>query len=656
MVRRLHVTQYSFDKGVIDPVIMGRRDIRAYAGGMKRADNLIGVIGGPLKRRGGFAFVDTLPDAGQGVRLAPFQFGLEQSYLIVFTSGKIRIYRDDDEVTGGGIASPFTAGHLARLDYDQSLDTMLLVHEDVPPQQLQRQGSDSNWSLTAIAFRNLPTHRFGGPTAGTATPSGTTGTITITSSAGDFAQASVGDVIRVNNGKARITAINSASSVAASVDHILDNATAAQAGDWTVEEAVWSTARGWPRSVRLDGNRSYWGGSRSLPQRVWASASGGADIFDFLETKDRLEDEYVEDDLVGSQVNAISHIVTLGDQFFLTAGGVFVNAVGADSPVSVENFHPRKNAPTPVAPIRPVTSDGAVTCIVDDGSGRAVGCADIVYDVAEEAYVLDDLNTIAASVMRTPVAIAARFSDGVRAEHNRFVVNADGTIAVHQSLRRQSVAGWTLWNSPGAAGGDAAVTVTVVGNTPYFVMRRTIGGSDTHFLEKLDPDAVFDGGRRKTYAAPAGSLDGLGHLEGERVRVLADGALRDTAVVTGGEITITDGGLPVKASRIEAGFAIPWVLEPVPAEAAIADRTLAGQHHRIIAVTLELADTLPFTVNGRSVSFRRFGAFDLDTPPPPFSGRRRIRLLGWNRGEGESFRAEGILPITILSAIAEIGQ
>jgi len=655
MVARVHVTQFSFDKGIIDEDLLGRRDIKAYPGGLRQARNMIGVIGGPIARRGGLAFVAELPSsAADGARLAAFHFRLEQIYLLAFLDGAVRIYKDD--ALQADLAAPYSGGQLDAVDYDQSLDTMLLTHEGVEPKQLQRQGSHTAWALGPIAFRNLPTHPFNGPTQGKATPSATTGTVTVTSTEADFAVATVGDAVRLNGGRIEIAAIATDHQASGEAVEDLDDTQQADAGTWSVEQKAWSPAKGYPRSVHLDGNRSFWGGSKELLQRVWGSASGGVDLFDFFETKERLDDEFVEDDLVGSQVNAVSHIHALGDQFFFTSGGIFVNRVTDDSPVTVENFHPRKHSPGPVAPIKPVASDGAVVCVTADGAGRAVGCAEVVFDTGSDGYIANDLNVLSASVMREPVDLAARASDGVRSAHHRFVVNGDGTVAVHHSLRRQEISGWTLWDSPGASGSDAVLNVAVVGNTPYFLVRRGIGAAMRYCIEKHDPARMFDASVTASFAEPTDTLSGLDHLEGAEVQVFADGALRDPAVVTGGAVAVRDGGAPYPASEIEAGLPFGWTVEPLPVEAQIAEGTLVGQKHRLIAVTLEVKDAYPFEVDGRPVNFRRFGEFRMDEPPKPFSGRKRRRFLGWNRGQGATFTASGTLPATFLSAVVEVGQ
>lgn len=729
MPARAKLQQFTFDRLVIDPELLGRRDIAAYPGGCRQATNMIGVIGGPVQVRGGLAFVDERPEASAGARLAAHEFKTEQNYLLLFTDREIRVYRDDVLQTATAIVSPFAAAQLMEMDYDQDLDTMILVHEDVAPRIFQRQGSHASWALSTVGFTNLPEHRFTGRTAGDATPSGTTGSITVISTASDFTDATTDDEISINGGTVVVTSIDSETQISGTVSSALSNTAVAIAGDWTIQGEVWSDSRGWPRSIRLDDNRSFWGGSKSLPQRVWGSASGGVDLFDFKETDEALDDEYVEDDLLGSGVNACSHILALGDQFFFSSGGVFVNALTDEKRVTPDTFHVRRQVTGAVARIKPVLNDDGAMCIMADGDGNAVYCAEILFDVDAGRYSADDLNLISATVLNRPVDMSARSSDGVRQANHRFVVNGDGSIAVHHALRRQQVNGWSKWVTPGNSGLDVALNTTVVGNAPYFLVRRRINGAWKYLIEKYDPDRVFDcsikhdepkpitgstqadpvvisaishgfsdgdvvrideivgmaelNGRDFTIANTTENtfelsgedgtghetyvsggvvrklvtvIDGLDHLDGETVQVFADGAMRDPATVVNGSITVRDGGDTFPFAVGEAGLPFDWTLEPLPLEAQVAEGTLVGERHRVTKVTLEIRNAYPFKVEGRQLTFRHFGGFKMGQGAKTFSGRKTVRLMGWNRGQGATFTLTGRLPATILSAVAEVAQ
>lgn len=663
MVARTKSQQHSFDKGILDPDLLGRRDTRFYPGGLQKATNMIGIIGGPIATRGGTAFVEERPEMANGSRLASFQFSTEQRYLVLFTPGKIWIYREGELQTPNGIDAPYTAEQLPMIDYEQSLDTMLIAHEDVPTQKLQRQGSHSAWTVTPITWRNVPTYNFKGVTSGSALVSGTTGQITVTSTLTDFSGVKVGDTVVVNGGRGKIISISSVSVVTIETSEDIDNTSDSIPGTWSIEEDVFSASRGYPRAIMLDDNRLFVGGTKSLPTRVWGTASGGADLFDFMRTKDRLEDEYVQYDMEGSGVNAIQHLIALNDQFTLTQGGLFVNVMSDEVPVSPENFRPRRHIPQPMSNIKPVASDDVVFCVVADGNGNPIGCSELSFDLQREGYAPKDLNVLTATVLRSPVDCAARFSDGIRAANHRFVVNRDGTIAVHHSLREQEVSGWSFWQTPGNLGNDKVRRVAVVGNDPYFHVERTVNGVTRHYIERQDSSLKFDCSVKSSFSAATSLVTGLDHLNGETCKVWADGALMDDAIPENGTITITDQGAERAVSEVEVGLQFEWHLEPLPVEAQIAEGTLVGEVHRLIGVVLEVKDAYPFEILGpgmavsRTLAFRKFGQFKIGDPVPTYTGRTpKIRFLGWDRGQGQTYTLSGFLPATILSATVEVGQ
>ena len=96
------------------------------------------------------------------------------------------------------IDSPYTQDELTGLGFARSYDTMYITHPDHTPYQLQRLGHD-NWSLSAVIFIEPP-YLDENVTDTTITPSGTTGSITVTASTAIFASTDVGRAIRYKAG------------------------------------------------------------------------------------------------------------------------------------------------------------------------------------------------------------------------------------------------------------------------------------------------------------------------------------------------------------------------------------------------------------------------------------------------------------------------
>lgn len=151
--------QSNMTAGEIAPTLRGRIDINKYYNGLSKAENVIILPHGGLRRRPGLAKIQD-SYVGQDARIEGFIFSVTQSYLILFTPLEITIFRDG--IIQSVEVSPYpTIDVIRNLDVIQSADTMILVHEDYAPMQLQRQGSDTNWALSTIALTNIPTFDFG---------------------------------------------------------------------------------------------------------------------------------------------------------------------------------------------------------------------------------------------------------------------------------------------------------------------------------------------------------------------------------------------------------------------------------------------------------------------------------------------------------------
>jgi len=657
MPQRVPVQQFSFTAGQLDDSLAARADIDRYFKGGLEITNFLLLSHGGLERRGGLEYVAEIPTAATGVRLASFEFSTEQAYLHVFTDLNIAVYMNG--VKQADITTPWAAADLDALDWTQSLDTMLIAHVDNQQQKLVRTGSHTSWALTAIALTNLPTYRFSDPTTNTGTPSAVTGAgITFTAGGNEFASGDVGKYILGNQGKAIITAYTSATVVTVTVEQDFKDTTAIDGGDWTLEEAAWSTARGWPGSVALYQGRSYYAGAKELLQTSWGSQSAG-DLFSFKDTWEALDDEAVSATLEGESVNAVKRVVGLDSLFMFTTGGVFAVT---DSPVTPAKYVPIKQTAIPSADIRPVEIEDALVYIAADESGKATTLHELSEnpDSTKTRYVAQDLSLMSSSILNAPVDMAARKGrpDATSASHV-FVVNGDGSVGVMHSRRREQVLGWTKWQSQGNAGTDKILRVAVVAGTVYFLVERTINSVVRYFIEKLNTAAFFDSSVIQTTGTAKSVWTGFNHLIGETVKVWADGALRDDAVVDGsGQVTVTDGGAALNVSAMEAGLPFSWAAETMPLEAQISKGTLVGETHKLAKATVRVKNGYDLTVNGRNQSFRSMRGMVTDASLSAFSGLKSVRFLGWNRKSDRAItvRMTGELPITIESATATVAQ
>jgi hypothetical protein len=221
---------------------------------------------------------------------------------------------------------------------------------------------------------------------------------------------------------------------------------------------------------------------------------------------------------------------------------------------------------------------------------------------------------------------------------------ADGSIAALTLHRAEEVAAWTRLATDGAFRAVASV-----GEQVYALVERAGQWSIELFDAALNTDAALVG----TSPTPKTEWTGLGHLEGRTVAVLADGAPRPSAVVSGGQIVLDS-----PASAVEAGLPYAHEVEPLP---PVHEGPPPVGPIRLVKATFRVAATQALKVDvgrgWRELPFRTLGDDLLDRPTAPFTGDKSVRGLGWRRDMSRPLwriRQDAPLPFTLLSVTTEI--
>jgi len=249
--------QTNFTSGELDPLVRSRVDINSYANALERAKNVVCQPQGGVRRRPGTRFINELGGTpANGVRLVPFEFSVDDSYMLCFTTNRMYVYKDKVLITninGSGLDYLNTSGfnltgsHMDHLVWTQSADTLIIVHEDQRPIQIVRGASDSSWTISNITFDYVPNYAFSLSTSNPAasiTPSDVSGKVTITASAGVFNSGHVGQYINATpQGRAKIVQYVSSTVVNVVTEFPFFSTSAIASGNWELEtgyEDVWS--------------------------------------------------------------------------------------------------------------------------------------------------------------------------------------------------------------------------------------------------------------------------------------------------------------------------------------------------------------------------------------------------------------------------------
>lgn len=196
--------QPSFTTGEISPALYARVDLQRFASALKTCRNFIVRPYGGVQNRPGLKFVAEVKDSSKRVRLLPFQFSDEQTYVLEFGEEYVRFYTDGGQLTVSGVAAyaggttysvgdlvaqggvnyycvkettgnappnatywyPLTGSiyeipsayqeeDLPDLHFTQSGDVLTIVHPDYPPSELRRNAATA-WTFADIISTGGP--------------------------------------------------------------------------------------------------------------------------------------------------------------------------------------------------------------------------------------------------------------------------------------------------------------------------------------------------------------------------------------------------------------------------------------------------------------------------------------------------------------------
>lgn len=660
------IVQTSFSAGRLDRNFEARIDLETYAKGARTIDNCyIDNIGRAFRREGTEYIDNTVTD--QAARIISFEFNNEQTYLLEFTPGSMRVFTDDT-VTATVTTSPIstlTADMIAQMDFTQSADTLILVHEDLQPIKITRT-SDSSWTATSLSIDNIPQFSFF-DTSGSGTDEVMRLSLNIgTTNRGSFRfnlEGELSDYIYLLNadtGAQRATKIQTAlrnmartsatgitvSSVSAD---LFDITFAGDDGerDWAVpsiesqtgfdaiaiasttqggpaEEDVWSSSRGWPRTVTFFEGSLWFGGSKSRPQTVWRSVIGS--FFDF-NVGTGLDDEAIDITIDDDEVNAITAIFpgrTL--QIFTTGGEFAILKTNAADPVTPSNITITKQTLHGAKEyVYPVSVDGS-TLFIETG-GQVL--REFVFSDVELSYTANNVNAFSTEIFNDVTHMAIRGSTTGAPASYVYFVNADGSMAILNRLREQNLTAFTRFTTDGEY-----EDVAVVNRDVYVVVKRNIDGSDVRFIEKMNADHQLDASIITTSGSDTDTFTGYGHLNGEECNAFsafdAGGLTVSVENVTpaAGSVTIAE-----EYKQLEVGLLFLARVELLPLEGQVAPGLQTfGDFKRLIQTHIRVENTRFLTVeaNGQTFkpAFNNFGSQLLDQATPLFSGTLRVYLAG----------------------------
>ena len=578
--------------------------------------------------------------------LISFEFNDEQEYLLVFTDQNMAVYRGG--VFQIDVSTGFVSSQLSTMNCAQSADTGIFVHQDVAPQELMRLGADDRWSFGSIVFENVPQEIYTSSSttpAGTLTPSGVSGNITLTASAGTpFASATKGDLLKGNGGIARVLSVVPGSSTVVNAVTLVPfySTDAIPNTEWSYDtggEDLWSASRGYPRAVAFYQQRLIFGGFKSKPTTMAASV---IDDFYNFDTGILEDDEAFVYTMDTNKSSVIYHLFPHNTLEIFTSGGEFVSVADKTfTPTTVE-FR-RQSQVGCIATIRPQEVENGGTLYVQK-DGRSL--SEFIFSDSTLSYENNRISLLASHLMVTPVDGDLRRSTSDEQSNYWMQVNSDGALILAAILEGQNVVAFSRHITDGNFKNCVSVDEVM-----YVVVERTINGTAKRYIEELKFDRLLDSSSYFLVGAlpDPDEVTGLQYLEAKSVVPIIDGSAYPAQTVpASGTIALPE----TVTSTLEIGidFTDDVLLETNPIENPQIG-PLMGRLKALPDITVNVYETENILVQGYDPFLQQLGTpSTLDASPNQWTDRFRLQgLLGWDQNGIITITQDAPLPMTLLN-------
>ena len=575
--------------------------------------------------------------------------------------------------TSGGIANrvytlttTYLTADLFEIKYAQSADVMYLCHPDYSVKKLSRTGHTS-WTITEVDFTdgpylddNITTTTFGMSshtigTGRTLTASAVTG---INNNTG-FQSTDVGRLFTFRDGYGEITAITSTTVVTVTV--LKDMGSASTTTAWAL--GAFSDTTGHPSCVTFYEQRLVFAGTSDQPQTLFFSRSGDYENMHENRGGTVAADDAMIYTIASNQVNVIQSLKATRTLIILTSGGEFtLNSDSTGTAVSPTNINIKKQSNYGASNIDAL-SVGNATLFVQRAKRKL---RELAYNFDTDGYVAPDMTILAEDV-----TLSGLDELTYQQEPHSIIwgIRGDGVLVGLTYQRSEQVVAWHQHKLGGSFGttahGIVESVISISGNSYnrtdedqiWVIVKRTINGTTRRYVEYFTP-FQFDSSLTQfqfvdsalAYSGSATStLTGLDHLNGQTVRVIANGATHPDKTVSSGSIT-----LDRTTTTAKVGLAYTSTLQTMRLDVGSQDGTSQGKTKRIFDVTLRFYETVgakvgPDLNNLEEIPFRSSAA-SMDVAVPLFTGDKKIEFRGNFETDGYLFVVQDqALPMTLLS-------
>lgn len=329
------------------------------------------------------------------------------------------------------------------------------------------------------------------------------------------------------DGVIKITSCTSPTTVTATTIHALGGTTATKY--WA--EGAWSDKRGYPRTTTFFQDRLFFGGNNYDPQTIWGSKTG-----DYYNMKAGAEDDDALKFTISSrQINSIQWLIGKGKLLIGTSGAEWTMSGSTDEPITPSNVKAEQQSIYGSASLQANLANESVL-FFQRGARKM---RELAYNWELDSYVAPDMTILAKEVTGDGITDSSfqQIPDSIL-----WCIRDDGEIATFSYERKEMITSW----SRQITDGDFESGAIIHGDPEdevWVSVKRTIDGSDVRYIEYFSTrdfnsdvnDAFYVDCGISYDGSETNKVNGLDHLKGKTVAILADGEVHPSRSVLSDE-------------------------------------------------------------------------------------------------------------------------
>lgn len=647
-----------------------RTDLQQYRNGLKEAFNVLPIIEGGIRKRGG---TQSIAQTVNAVRIIPFTLSHSDTFILVFKPNQIDILSPEGKFIKS-LTTPYSINDIPEINYSQNRYQLFLAHPKHPLKWIRCSEDLTNWAINDFEFSVPPLEETATPSVALKPSTKDIGAIcTLTASAyaayistkryvvddictyvinkityyfksltinqgtaptlneddenwtkitvadaQAFKVSDVGKYIFINEGIVRVDQFISANEVKGEVLVKLNADIEAIANSWTFKHNIFSSEYGYPRAVTMFQQRLVLGGTKTYQNYLWFSRVG--DVTNFLPTV--ADGDSFTVSASSDQLSNVLHLAQSRGVVVFTGGSEqTISAPTALTPTNANIIESTAYGITET--IRPIKVGSELLFVQKSGERLRT----LVYDYSVDSLVSNELTVLASHIAKDH----GGFKEMVyQAEPDSIVwfVMGDGTLASLTLNREQSVNSFSRHDIGGTVISTMVLPSVSGADRLYFLVNR----NGTIQIEQLKEELLLDSVIKVDvqHNKPCIVQDPLISLLGDDVSAYYQDGEHTYALPIikreGNTLTIN---CDASVGQIYIGRKFTARISLFPPEIQGNPATSSPALFKINYINLYLYETINPKVNGEMVELKEF-TDNFFEAPKPYTGSKRIEMNGWN--------------------------